>query len=37
MNNSKEIGEVLLSKGADINAIDIIYLNILILFLINII
>ena len=35
--NSKEIGEVLISKGADINAIDIIYLNIIILFLINII
>ena len=36
-NNSKEIGELLISKGADINAIDIIYLNkILIkLFLIN--
>ena len=31
--NSKEIGEVLISKGADINAIDIIYLNIKILFL----
>ena len=27
-NNSKEIGEVLISKGADINAKDIIYLNI---------
>ena len=36
-NNSKEIGELLISKGADINAKDIIYLNILILFLINII
>ena len=29
-NNSKEIGEILISKGADINAKDIIYLNILI-------
>ena len=28
-NNSKEIGEVLISKGANINAIDIIYLNII--------
>ena len=35
--NSKEIGELLISKGADINAIDIIYLYIIILFLINII
>ena len=26
--NSKEIGELLISKGADINAKDIIYLNI---------
>ena len=26
--NSKEIGEVLISKGADINAKDIIYQNI---------
>ena len=34
-NNSKEIGELLISKGADINAEDIIYLNIGILFLIN--
>ena len=34
--NSKEIGELLISKGADINAIDIIYLIILILFLIKI-
>ena len=33
--NSKEIGEVLISKGADINAKDIIYLNMIILFLIN--
>ena len=36
-NNSKEIGEVLISKGADINAKAIIYLNIKILFLIKII
>ena len=35
--NSKEIGELLISKRADINAIDIIYLNIIILFLIKII
>ena len=35
--NSKEIGEVLISKGADINAKDLIYLTIIILFLINII
>ena len=35
--NSKEIGEILISKGADINAKDIIYLNIKILFLIKII
>ena len=35
--NSKEIGELLISKGADINAKDIIYLNIIILFLINLI
>ena len=35
--NSKEIGELLISKGADINAKDIIDLNIRILFLINII
>ena len=35
--NLKEIGEILISKGADINAIDIIYLNIGILFLIKII
>ena len=34
--NSKEMVEVLISKGADINAIDIIYLTIIILFLINI-
>ena len=37
-NNSKEMLEILISKGADINAKDIIYLNIIeILFLINII
>ena len=36
-NNSKEIGKLLISKGANINAIDIIYLNIRILFLIKII
>ena len=30
--NSKEIGELLISKGADINAKDIIYLNLIILF-----
>ena len=35
--NSKEIGEVLISKGADINAKDIIYLNIGLIFLIKII
>ena len=35
--NSKEIGELLILKGADIHATDIIYLNIIILFLINII
>ena len=35
--NSKEIGELLISKGADMNAKDIIYLNIIILFLIKII
>ena len=35
--NSKEIGEVLISKGADFNAKGIIYLNIIILFLIKII
>ena len=35
--NSKEIGELLISKGADINAKDIIYLNIIIILLINII
>ena len=36
-NNSKELGEVLILKGADINVFDIIYLNIVILFLINLI
>ena len=36
-NNSKEMLEILISKGAKINAKDIIYLNILILFLIKII
>ena len=35
--NSKEIFEILISKGADINAKDIIYLNMILLFLINII
>ena len=35
-NNIKEI-KFLMTKGADINAIDIIYLNMIILFLINII
>ena len=35
--NSKEIGELLISKGADINAKTIIYLKIRILFLINLI
>ena len=34
-NNSKEIGELLISKGAAINAKDIIYQNIKILFLIT--
>ena len=33
--NSKEMFEILISKGADINAIDVIYLIIKILFLIN--
>ena len=37
LKDSKEIGEILISKGANINAIDIIYINIIILFLINII
>ena len=32
VNNSKEMLEILISKGADINAIDIIYLNMIILF-----
>ena len=36
-NNSKEIGELLISKGTDINAKAIIYLNLIILFLIKII
>ena len=35
--NSLWIGELLISKGADINAKDSIYLNIMILFLITII
>ena len=35
--NSREIAEFLISKGADINAIDIIYLKIIILLLIKII
>ena len=35
MGNSKEIGELLISKGADINAKNIIYLIIKTLFLIN--
>ena len=33
--NSKKMFEILISKGADINAKDIIYLNIKILFLIT--
>ena len=37
MGNSLWIGELLISKGADINAKDFIYLNIIILFLINVI
>ena len=36
MFNSKEIGEILISKGADIDAKDINYQNIIILFLIKI-
>ena len=35
MNNSKEIGELLISKGANVNPIDIFYLNIKMIFLIN--
>ena len=35
--NSKEIGKLLISKGADVDPIDIIYLNIIILFLIKLI
>ena len=35
--HSYEIKELLISKGADINAEDIIYLNMIIFFLINII
>ena len=35
--NSKEIGEILISKGANINTKDIIYLNFRILFLFNLI
>ena len=34
-NNSKEMVVILISKGADINAIDIFYLNSIILFLIK--
>ena len=34
-NNAKEIGEILISRGADLNAKDIIYRNITILFLIK--
>ena len=37
MGNSLWIVELLISKGANINAIDISYLNIILLFLINII
>ena len=37
MRNSKEIGELLISKGADINAKNLLYLNLIILFLINVI
>ena len=37
MKNSKEIGEILISKGADINAKDIIYQIMILLFLIKII
>ena len=35
--NLREIGEILISKGVDINAKDIIYLNMIIFFLIKII
>ena len=35
MNNSKEMLELLISKGADINSKDINYQNIIILFLIK--
>ena len=35
--NSKEVGELLIAKGVDVNIIDIIYHNIIILFLIKII
>ena len=31
-NNSKEIGELLISKGADINAVDVFYIHIKIYF-----
>ena len=34
MNDSIKLGELLISKGADINAKDIIYQNIIVLFLI---
>ena len=37
LNNSKEIGKILISKGADINSKDIIYQIIILLFLIKII
>ena len=37
MNNSREIEEILLLKGADINTRDIIYQNFIILLLINLI
>ena len=37
MNNSKNIGELLISKGADINAKDFFYLNIKLLLLIKLI
>ena len=36
-NNLKEIVELLISKGANIYAIDIIYRNLIVLFFINII